>query len=39
MAQFLKFKFLNAIKLNFNGEEGGQYYKQVLKYVFSKSGK
>ena len=35
MAQFLKFKFLISLKLNFIG---GQFYQKYQKVVISKSG-
>ena len=34
MVRFLKFKFLNIIKLNFNGV---QFYKKVLNFDCSKN--
>ena len=33
IVQFLKFKFLFIIKLNFNG---GQFYKKILNYDYFK---
>ena len=33
MVQFLKFKFLNIIKLNFNGV---QFYKKILNFNYFK---
>ena len=33
MAQFLKFKFLIILKLNFNG---GQFYKNILNFGYFK---
>ena len=33
MVQFLKFKFLTIIKLNFNG---GQFYKKILNFDYFK---
>ena len=33
IVQFLKFKFLSIIKLNFNG---GQFYKKILNFDYFK---
>ena len=34
IVQFLKFKFLTIIKLNFNG---GQFYKKILNFDYFKN--